>query len=63
MEQYELNDMEAIQKMIKISSHPSLFKKFKFGKHNGKSIEEVARTDRQGYLEWLLAQKNSMETK
>ncbi|MEK7459903.1 MAG: exonuclease domain-containing protein [Patescibacteria group bacterium] len=56
MEQYELNDMEAIQKMIKISSHPSLFKKFKFGKHNGKSIEEVARTDK-GYLEWLLAQK------
>ena len=56
MEQYELNDMEAIQKMIEISSHPSLFKKFKFGKHNGKSIEEVARTNK-GYLEWLLAQK------
>ena len=31
------------------------FQKFKFGKHNGKSIEEVARTNK-GYLEWL-AQK------
>lgn len=56
MEQYDLNDIEAIQKMIEISSHPSLFKKFKFGKHNGKFIEEVAQIDK-GYLEWLLAQK------
>jgi exodeoxyribonuclease X len=46
----------AIEKMIEISSHPSLFRRFKFGKHNGKQIEDIARTDR-GYLEWLLAQK------
>lgn len=46
----------AIEKMIEISSHPSLLHTFKFGKHNGKRIEEVIKTDR-GYLEWLLAQK------
>lgn len=56
MEHDSLSEHQAIDEMIKISSHPSLFKKFKFGKHNGKWIEEVAKTDR-GYLEWLLAQK------
>jgi DNA polymerase III epsilon subunit-like protein len=45
-----------IEKMIEISSHPSLLRTFNFGKHNGKKIEEVAKIDR-GYLEWLLAQK------
>lgn len=56
MDHDSLSEKEAIEEMIKISSHPSLFKKFKFGKHNGKFIEEVAKVDR-GYLEWLLAQK------
>jgi DNA polymerase III epsilon subunit-like protein len=56
MEQENLDSDQAIEKMAEISSHPSLFRSFKFGKHNGKQIEEVAKTDR-GYLEWLLAQK------
>lgn len=51
-----LNDNEAIAKMIEISSHPSLLRTFNFGKHTGKKIEEVLQTDR-GYLSWLLAQK------
>ncbi len=45
-----------VNKMIEISSHPSLLRSFNFGKHIGKKIEEVSKTDR-GYLEWLLAQK------
>ncbi|MCX6751780.1 MAG: 3'-5' exonuclease [Candidatus Nomurabacteria bacterium] len=56
IEQEKIDENKAIQKMIEISSHPSLFKSIRFGKHNGKSIEEIMRTDR-GYLEWLLAQK------
>ena len=51
-----LDEDEAIEKMIEISSHPSLLHTLKFGKHNGKRIEEVVKTDR-GYLEWLLEQK------
>ncbi len=47
---------EAIKKMMEISSHPSLLRTFSFGKHNGKKIEDVIKTDR-GYLEWLLSQK------
>ncbi len=51
-------EAEAIEKMIEISAHPSLLRTFNFGKHNGKKIEEVVKTDR-GYLEWLLAQKEN----
>jgi DNA polymerase III epsilon subunit-like protein len=55
-----LSKEEAIQKMIEISSHPSILRTFSFGKHNGKKIEEVLAADR-GYLEWLLAQKLESE--
>lgn len=56
-----VSEDEVIEKMIDISSHPSLMHSFKFGKYNGQKIEDVAKTDR-GYLEWLLAQKESSET-
>lgn len=56
IEEEGVNEEEAINKMIEISSHPSLFKYINFGKHNGKEIAEIAKMDR-GYLEWLLAQK------
>jgi len=46
----------AIEKMIEISSKPSLMNLFNFGKHNGKTVDEVSKIDR-GYLEWMLAQK------
>lgn len=60
MEQEGIDDSQAIEKMIEISSHPSLFKSFKFGKYNGKKIEEILKYDR-GYLEWLLSQKLDSE--
>lgn len=50
------SEAEAIAEMIEISSHPSILRTFNFGKHLGKTIEEVAAVDR-GYLEWLLSQK------
>jgi len=56
IQENKLNEGEAIEKMVGISSHPSLFRTMNFGKHNGKKLEEVLATDR-GYLEWLLAQK------
>lgn len=52
----KLNENEIIEKMVEISSHPSLLHTFKFGKHNGKRIENVIKIDR-GYLQWLLDQK------
>ncbi len=56
MKEEGLNEEQSIQKMVEISSHPSLLRTFNFGKHIGKKIEEVLQTDR-GYLEWLLKQK------
>lgn len=47
---------KAIEQMIEISSHPALLRTFKFGKHIGKRVEDIAQTD-PGYCEWLLAQK------
>ena len=50
------DEEKAIEKMIDISSRPSLMRVFTFGKYNGKTVAEVATGDR-GYLEWMLAQK------
>lgn len=49
---------DAILEMISISKKPSLIRRFNFGKHNGKTLEEIALTD-SGYLDWLLEQKRS----
>lgn len=50
------DENKAINKMIEISSHPSLFKLFNFGKYKDKKIEEVVKSDRR-YLEWYLSKK------
>lgn len=47
---------KAIEEMIRISITPFLYKKFTFGKHKGRKIEEVLVTDRS-YLEWMLTAK------
>ena len=46
----------ALDEMFEISSRPSLITTFRFGKHNGRKVAEIARDDPK-YLEWLLAQK------
>jgi exodeoxyribonuclease X len=56
MESDGIDEEKAIEKMIDISSRPSLMNSFSFGKYNGKTCAEVLILDR-GYLEWMLAQK------
>lgn len=56
----QAGENKAIEKMVEISSTPSLFTKFNFGKHKDKSIEEVLKTDKR-YLEWLLGEKEKNE--
>lgn len=56
MKEENIDQDKAIERMIEISSKPSLMNMFNFGKYNGKTVEEVASIDR-GYLEWMLAQK------
>lgn len=63
MEEDSLSEEKAIDKMIDISSRPSIMNMFNFGKYNGKTLADVVRVD-SGYLEWMLAQKeqNNPET-
>jgi len=61
-EKSNISDDEVIvQRMIEISSKPSLIRKFSFGKHLDRLVEEVARTDRS-YLEWFLKTKEEEGT-
>ncbi len=50
------NKEDAIKEMIDISNLPSIIKTFNFGKHNGKTVADVAK-EAPDYLEWLLKQK------
>ncbi|MCX6758030.1 MAG: exonuclease domain-containing protein [Candidatus Nomurabacteria bacterium] len=61
MDTDNVDESTAIQKMIEISSHPSIFRKINFGKYVGQNLEDIARTDR-GYLEWLYNQKLQSDT-
>lgn len=54
------DDKKVIDQMLEISSKPSLFSVFNFGKHKDKKIEQVVKEDKN-YLEWLLKQKLSAE--
>lgn len=42
-----------IREMREISASPSLLYRIRFGKHKGKTFEEVSTEDK-GYLRWLL---------
>jgi len=50
------SEEESLREMIEISARPMLFTTLRFGKHKGKKIEDVARTD-ASYVQWLLAEK------
>ena len=56
MTEEKLNEVEAVEKMMEISGHPSLIHILNFGKYKGKKIEEALAIDR-GWLEWLLREK------
>ncbi|MEA1916198.1 MAG: 3'-5' exonuclease [Campylobacterota bacterium] len=49
-----------IAKMVELTSTPVLVKSFKFGKHKGKKIEDVAIED-SGYLRWMLSSMDNLD--
>jgi len=51
-----LTEEKAVAEMLSVSSRPTLFKLFTFGKYKDKKIEEVVKSDR-GYLQWMLDRK------
>ena len=49
-----------VEKMVDLTNTPILIKTFRFGKHKGKTLEEVARED-AGYLRWMLKSMDNLD--
>jgi len=49
-----------VEKMVDLTNTPILVQTFRFGKHKGKSLEEVARED-TGYLRWMLKNMENID--
>jgi len=45
-------DYNPMEKLVELTTTPVFIKTFKFGKHKGKDVEEVAKED-SGYLNWM----------
>ena len=53
-------DDNPVEKMVDLTSTPILIKTFKFGKHKGKTLQEVASSD-AGYLRWMLSSMENLD--
>ena len=49
-----------VEKMVDLTNTPILVKTFRFGKHKGRELEEVARED-AGYLRWKLTSMDNLD--
>jgi len=49
-----------VEKMVELTSTPILVKTFRFGKHKGKTLEEVAASD-AGYMRWMLSSMDNLD--
>jgi DNA polymerase III epsilon subunit-like protein len=56
MLEQNIDEANAISKMMQITREPILMKTVEFGKHKGKTLQEISEIDK-GYLQWLLAEK------
>ena len=49
-----------LEKMVDLTNTPILVKTFRFGKHKGKTLEEVASSD-AGYMRWMLSSMDNLD--
>jgi len=49
-----------VDKMVDLTNTPIIIKTFKFGKHKGKTLQEVASSD-AGYLRWMLSSMENLD--
>jgi len=49
-----------VEKMVSLTTTPILVKTFRFGKHKGKTLQEVAVED-AGYLRWMLSSMENLD--
>ena len=57
-EQYP--DENPVEKMVELTNKPIMVKTFRFGKHKGKDLVDVARED-AGYLRWMLSSMDNLD--
>ena len=53
-------DENPVEKMVDLTNTPILIKTFKFGKHKGKELQEIAMSD-AGYLRWMLQSMENLD--
>jgi len=53
-------DENPVEKMVDLTNTPILIKTFRFGKHKGKTLQEVATQD-AGYLRWMLGNMENLD--
>lgn len=58
--QEQFPDSNPVDKMVELTATPIIVKTFRFGKHKGKSLEEVASSD-AGYLRWMLTSMDNLD--
>ena len=49
-----------VEKMVDLTNTPIMIKTFRFGKHKGKTLEEVASSD-AGYLRWMMSNMENLD--
>ena len=49
-----------VEKMVDLTNTPILIKTFRFGKHKGKDLKDVALSD-AGYLRWMLSSMDNLD--
>jgi len=53
-------DENPVEKMVDLTNTPIIIKKFRFGKHKGKLLEDVVKED-AGYLRWMLSSMDNLD--
>jgi len=58
--QNKFPDENPVEKMLDLTNTPILVTTFRFGKHKGKTLQEVAKSD-AGYLRWMLTDMENLD--
>ncbi|MCD6174069.1 MAG: 3'-5' exonuclease [Sulfurimonas sp.] len=58
--QEQFPEANPVEKMVDLTNTPILVKTFRFGKHKGKTLQEVASSD-AGYMRWMLSSMDNLD--
>ena len=53
-------NQNSVAKMVELTKTPIIIEKFRFGKHKGKNVRDVASED-AGYLRWMLSSMDNLD--